>query len=169
MIYRAIEQTGDTIVEVLVAMAVLMMVLVGAYVTASRSLHSERDAQEHTEALTIAQEQVEDLHADYQQLNANLCFNPANPTESTDGYYCYENSSGQFDTSRLQTTSGLLPASAYWYEITVSHLYDETLVTVTNSGTGISTPVKSPTYEVTVSWPSLFGGTDNVQLYYRPE
>jgi Tfp pilus assembly protein PilV len=169
MIYRAIEQTGDTIIEVLVAMAVLMMVLVGAYVTANRSLNSERNAQEHTEALTIAQGQVEDLHADYQYLNANLCFNPSNPTTSTDGYYCYENSAGQFDTSRSETTIGLSPASAYWYEITVSYIYDRTLATVTNSSTGISTPVTSPTYEVTVSWPSLSGGTGNVQLYYRPE
>ncbi|HUD07760.1 MAG TPA: hypothetical protein VMQ52_01640 [Candidatus Saccharimonadales bacterium] len=168
MIYRAIEQTGDTIIEVLVAMGVLMMILVGAYVTANRSLHSERDGQEHTEALTIAQGQVEDLHAGY-QLNTNLCFNPSNPTTSTDGQYCYENSAGQFDTSSLKTTNGLLPASAYWYEITASHIYDITLATVTNDSTGLSTTVISPTYEVTVSWPSLSGGTDNVQLYYRPE
>lgn len=165
MIYRMTGQTGDTIVEVLVSMAVLMMVLVGAYVTANRSLHSERDAQEHTEALTIAQGQVEDLHAG-DQLGANLCFNPTDPTTSTDGQYCYENSRGNFDTSPSETTNGLLPASTYWYEITVIHTNDETLTA--GSASHIIT-IPSPNYKVTISWPSISGGTDNVQLYYRPE
>jgi type II secretory pathway pseudopilin PulG len=167
MIYRLAEQTGDTIVEVMVSIAVLTLVLVGAYITANRSLHSERDAQEHTQALTIAQGQIEDLHAGYQLGNADgttsLCFNPTNPTISTDGKYCFENSAGQFDTSPSDTTDGLLPVSNYWYAITDSHLYDITLFSSSPK------PITSPTYEVTVSWPSVFGGTGNVQLFYRPE
>ncbi|MGD0284500.1 MAG: hypothetical protein ABSB12_02820 [Candidatus Saccharimonadales bacterium] len=166
MKYRIVEQTGDTIIEVIVAVGVLMMVLVGSYITANRSLHSERDAQEHTQALTIAQGQIEDLHAGYQLDNpdgsVSLCFNPTDPTTSTDGNYCYENSAGQFDTSPSETTADLLPASTYWYEITDSHIYDISLTAGTTS-------VVSPTYEVTVNWPSLSGGTDTVQLFYRPE
>jgi type II secretory pathway pseudopilin PulG len=167
MINRVAKQSGDTIVEVMVAMVILMMVLVGAYVTANRSMNSERDAQEHAEALTIAQGQVEDLHAGYQLTDSgggsNLCFNSTNPALSTGGQNCYENSNGNF-CQALSDDSNCLPSSAYWYQIQDSQILPEiTLLSTTHP------PLMSPTYEVLVSWPNINGATDTVQLYYRPE
>ena len=56
-------QSGDTIVEVLISIAVLSLVLTAAFVTSNRSLQGVRDAQEHSEALSILQGQVETLLA----------------------------------------------------------------------------------------------------------
>lgn len=53
------NQFGDTIIEVLIAIAILSLVLMGAYSISSRSLASIRQAQEHTIALKFAESQVE--------------------------------------------------------------------------------------------------------------
>ncbi len=50
---------GDTIVEVLLAIAIVSAVLAGAYVTTNRSLRVGRDAQEASEALELAEGQIE--------------------------------------------------------------------------------------------------------------
>lgn len=50
---------GDTIVEVLLAIAIVSAVLAGAYVTTNRSLLIGRDAQEASEALELAEGQIE--------------------------------------------------------------------------------------------------------------
>ncbi|MCA9323505.1 prepilin-type N-terminal cleavage/methylation domain-containing protein, partial [Candidatus Saccharibacteria bacterium] len=59
------SQRGDTIVEVLLAMAVIGMVLGAAFGIANRSVAIGRSAQERTEALKIAESQVELLKTLY--------------------------------------------------------------------------------------------------------
>jgi type II secretory pathway pseudopilin PulG len=54
-------ERGDTIVEVLVSLAILSSALAISYATASRSLLQTRQAQEHSEALKIAENQMENL------------------------------------------------------------------------------------------------------------
>jgi len=54
---------GDTIVEVLIAIAVLSLVLGGAFVATNRSLQGTRDAQERINALKLAETQIEQLKA----------------------------------------------------------------------------------------------------------
>lgn len=58
---KYLHQKGDTIVEVLIAMAVLSLVLAGAYASARRSLNATIQANEHSTALKIAEEQQEKL------------------------------------------------------------------------------------------------------------
>lgn len=60
---RSTAQRGDTIVEVLVAIAVISLVLAGAYVTTNRSLQATRAAQERGHALKLAESQLEQLKA----------------------------------------------------------------------------------------------------------
>lgn len=60
---RQRKQAGDTIVEVMIAMAVATAVLGSAYTITSKSLTNTRMAQEHSEALKIAQAQVEQIRA----------------------------------------------------------------------------------------------------------
>jgi len=55
------NQTGDTIVEVLMAIVVVSVVLGAAYLSANQSLTSTRQSQERGEALQVAKEQVERL------------------------------------------------------------------------------------------------------------
>jgi Tfp pilus assembly protein PilV len=56
---KRLMQTGDTIVEVLLAMAVMSLILGGAYSIANRSLIGGRQAQERGEALKFTEAQVE--------------------------------------------------------------------------------------------------------------
>lgn len=58
-----LRNTGDTIVEVLIAIAIMGVVLAGAYASASRSLNANRRAQEHTEAMRVAEQQLELMKA----------------------------------------------------------------------------------------------------------
>ena len=54
---------GDTIVEVLIAIAVVSMVLGGAYATTNRSLQASRSAQEQGVAIKLVESQLEQLKA----------------------------------------------------------------------------------------------------------
>lgn len=53
------RQRGDTLVEVLIAIAVVSLILGGAYVTTNRSLQATRAAQERSTALKLAESQIE--------------------------------------------------------------------------------------------------------------
>jgi prepilin-type N-terminal cleavage/methylation domain-containing protein len=52
---------GDTIVEVLIAIAIISLALTGAYNSANRSIHQAQDSQERAEALKVTEQQVEIL------------------------------------------------------------------------------------------------------------
>lgn len=56
---KSLSTKGDTIVEVIMALAVISAVISGAYVTANRSLNNTRQAQERGEALKYVEGQLE--------------------------------------------------------------------------------------------------------------
>lgn len=56
-----LSQRGDTLVEVLIAMAVVSSVLGAAYVSANRSLQASRASQERGEAIRIIESQAEQV------------------------------------------------------------------------------------------------------------
>ena len=56
------RQRGDTIVEVLIALAVLSMAFAISYATANRALEDSQNAQEHSLALGYLDAQLEVLH-----------------------------------------------------------------------------------------------------------
>lgn len=60
---KALNQLGDTIVEVLLAMAILSAILTGGYVTANRAQNANQASQERAEALKQIETQVEGLRA----------------------------------------------------------------------------------------------------------
>lgn len=82
MIARRLNQRGDTIVEVLLALLVLGAVLAGAYVSSSSSLRGTRMAQERGEALKLIEGQLERIKS--------------NPSAfiSQPGYFCVDLASG---------------------------------------------------------------------------
>lgn len=55
------QERGDTIVEVLIAVAVVSLILGGAYVTTNRNLLAVRSAQERVNALKLAESQIEQI------------------------------------------------------------------------------------------------------------
>jgi type II secretory pathway pseudopilin PulG len=73
------KQRGDTIVEVIISIAVISSVLVGAFYLTNRSTRAVRDSEEHSQALQLLQGQVEQLRAiapdkKWGDLPANFCF-----------------------------------------------------------------------------------------------
>lgn len=58
---RKLNQRGDTLVEVLISIAIISLVLGGAYVTTNRSLWASRDAQERSIALKLTEAELEQL------------------------------------------------------------------------------------------------------------
>ncbi|HEX8762820.1 MAG TPA: type II secretion system protein [Candidatus Saccharimonadales bacterium] len=58
---KRLTERGDTVVEVLVSIAVVSLLLGGAFVTADRSFKGNRDAQERQSAVKLAEGQVEQL------------------------------------------------------------------------------------------------------------
>jgi type II secretory pathway pseudopilin PulG len=58
---RQLGQTGDTIIEVLIAIAIISSVLVGAYALTNRSTASTQDAQERSQAVQLVEGQIENL------------------------------------------------------------------------------------------------------------
>jgi len=54
-------ERGDTIVEVLIAVAVVALILAGAYVATNRSLLATRSSQERVSALKLAEAQIEQI------------------------------------------------------------------------------------------------------------
>lgn len=56
---QKLNQCGDTIVEVLVAIAVISLVMGGAFVMTNRSLQDSRSAQERVNATKLVESQIE--------------------------------------------------------------------------------------------------------------
>lgn len=60
---RPLKERGDTIVEVLIAVAVIGMTLGGAYVTTNRNMQTSRNTEERSAGLKVAEGQIEQLKA----------------------------------------------------------------------------------------------------------
>lgn len=58
---RPLNQRGDTIVEVLISIAVVSMILGGAFVLTNRSLQATRSAQERGNAMKVIEAQLESI------------------------------------------------------------------------------------------------------------
>jgi Tfp pilus assembly protein PilV len=76
-----LNQLGDTMVEVLIAMIIVAAILAGAFAASSRSQKSTQQAQEHTVASKIAESQLEQLNVE--SLSA------ASTIYSSAGPYCF--------------------------------------------------------------------------------
>jgi len=75
---KRLSATGDTIVEVLIAMAIVSLVLAGAFASTSQSLTQARQAQERGEAAQIARGQLE-IFKSYMKDNAAAVTSPSSP------------------------------------------------------------------------------------------
>lgn len=90
------NQRGDTIVEVIIAIAVISSVLAGAFYLTNHSTRAVRDAEEHAQALQLLQGQVEQLRAQapdnrWTDLPAHFCFSSSGaitPLASSTTYGC---------------------------------------------------------------------------------
>jgi prepilin-type N-terminal cleavage/methylation domain-containing protein len=116
-----LNQKGDTIVEVLIAMVILAFVLTGAYESSQYSLNTIRNAQNRITAIDIATNQIESLKSWASKgpvvptsnfymngITATALENNTPPT--TQGYFLYE-----FAAPVLQANSNYtFIVNVYW-------------------------------------------------------
>lgn len=140
------NQRGDTIVEVLIAMAVISSVLAGAFFVTNRSTNNVRDSEEHAQALQLLQGQVEQLRSDattagtiYASMPKFFCYSPARvrviASSSNDFTKCGDNLGG---------------SSGVTYQFLI-----------------ITGPQIPGLFTAQVQWPSINGTTNTEQLLYR--
>ena len=127
---RSTRQRGDTIVEVLVAIAVVSLVLTGAYVTTNHSLIDTRAAQERGDALKLAESQLEELrslaatnNAVFTQTSPFCLYNITTITPATSAN-CTVNAAGSptntqpaYHQSISEGSSNTFTVSLWWYNV----------------------------------------------------
>jgi Tfp pilus assembly protein PilV len=139
------SQKGDTIVEVLIAIAVITSVLGGAFVMTNRSLQNTRTAQERVNAVKLAESQVE-LLKDVVATNPDSIFGAGTPAS-----YCITSTG-----TVLSSTNASCKMDASGTATTAEPAYN---LAITRSGN---------TFTVNTSWTSIRGGGNNsVQMKYR--
>ncbi|MFA5004233.1 MAG: prepilin-type N-terminal cleavage/methylation domain-containing protein [Candidatus Saccharimonadales bacterium] len=137
------KQAGDTIVEVLIAIAIVSLVLAGAYAATNRNLLTTQDTLEHSQALQLVQAQLEFLRKNNIATGANNCF-------TTGGVPAVDNGVPGNDPC-IVTADGIMAAANVQPSFTL-HI----------------TGNMSTVYVVSAVWPGLNGANDNVTMYYRP-
>jgi len=146
---QKLTETGDTIVEVLISIAVVSLVLGGAYVTTNKSLQGTRDAEERGNAIKLSESQLELLKA--------MLSDPTNAAavdgKTTD--FCITQSGGAFALPAAGTTACRLDARGV-QKSTGEPAFN---VSVHKSGSDV--------YAIKTTWNSILKGVNNVQLTYR--
>jgi len=142
-----LNRRGDTIVEVLIAIAIVSLVLTAAYVISNKNTVAIQANQERIQAQHLVEAQIEALRAQGKLNTSGDCFNAAGV--EVGGAAC---------KGLTQAGSG----AAY-----------SALLVAPGSGLPAGTPcsaVSTASYLVCVYWSSLNGGTandSNVSMYYR--
>jgi type II secretory pathway pseudopilin PulG len=130
---------GDTIVEVMIVLAILGMALGISYATASASLNATQQAQEATQATSLLQSQIEDLRS----LSA-----VQDPDQSHDIY----NTSDFCMSGGSQPTVEMTTASCVHGIYTIAIAYDKT----------------TDIFSAKATWNDLGGpDLDTATLFYR--
>lgn len=143
--HLSIKSRGDTMVEVLIAIAVVALVLGGAYVTTNRSLQATRAAEERAVALKLAESQIE-------RVKGLLAADPGSVTGATSPFCVSSASNLPVPASDADCAVGANgdPSSAE----PVYHL-------------SIAKPTAND-FVLTVQWFNVSGqGQDSLQLRYR--
>lgn len=147
---------GDTIVEVMVVLAILGLALGVAYATANNSLLDVRQAEEHATATELAQSQIEELRT---------LLAPGLPTNVfVTGPYCLVPSASPSIYVIAPTPPIVWPGSTYPNGCQVG-TYPYT-INVSDLTAGNSTV--PPNFQILIQWPDVRGqGTDSVTLNYQ--
>lgn len=152
-------QAGDTIVEVIIAVAIISSILAGAFVVTNRSTRAVRDSEEHAQALQALQGQVELLRYAASQPGALTTPKLANLTTP----FCLDGAGIAHSPASTQSQCSLnsqgQPCSAggLCYKVEIS-----SAAAVPNVGS-------TTTFNLKATWPTLGGGTGDVYLSYNVE
>jgi prepilin-type N-terminal cleavage/methylation domain-containing protein len=141
------RERGDTIVEVLIVIAVVSLILGGAYVTTNRSLQATRSAQERSIALKLAETQLERLKG-LVETSPTLIFGATAPTT-----FCISNTSAVINAATTPASCAFDSAGA---------------VAATEPRFNIAIERVGNQFNLTETWFSVNGRTtDKLQMKYR--
>jgi Tfp pilus assembly protein PilV len=112
------NEAGDTIVEVLIAIAIVSLTLTAAYTTSSRNSQTLQDSQEHSQALQLVQGQLELLRAYLSNPTntfvSNECLTTSGSTV-TETTTCIDSSAAQYKLNiSAPDTNGVYTIKADW-------------------------------------------------------
>jgi prepilin-type N-terminal cleavage/methylation domain-containing protein len=173
------SQAGDTIVEVIIVLAILGLAISISYATASRSLLNTRQAQETAEASEYVQSQIEGIHALAADTNADTnssgqIITPGGIVKQANAF-CIINPNPQ--DPAVQIDSDPLPTDATptcYPNSTIYHVVIYSCDRITTANNAIcqtqsgNTVTGSDTYIVRANWPDVLGqGDDYVTQVYR--
>lgn len=159
LIRKKLTAAGDTIVEVIIVLAVLGLALGISYATANRSLIGVRQAQENSQATALLQAQVEKLRALACTTGIGNCSNASGANIYQPGgiKFCVTGTSGNYLV--IQSSNAAYAADCQNQD----SLYDIAIVYVPNSNVP-----QGGSFTLTATWPDIAGqGTDTVTLSYR--
>jgi type II secretory pathway pseudopilin PulG len=142
---KSLTERGDTIVEVLICIAVISLILAGAFVLTNHSLQGTRAAQERLNGIKLVESQLEQIK-NLAGSNASAIFGGTVPAS-----FCV-NSSSQVKASSDASCSQVGPDGT---PATKQPLFS---VSVSRSGN---------TFTVKSIWDSVTGGKDNVEMKYN--
>jgi prepilin-type N-terminal cleavage/methylation domain-containing protein len=147
---RARGQAGDTIIEVMIVLAVLGMAIGISYSTANRSLLNARQAQEASLATEIVQAQTESLKA----------LASGNDIYTTTPAFCITNSGSALTVSPLTAAQASAPLGASFPASCQMGEDNRYSIVITQPSAG--------TFSVKAYWDDIEGqGTDTATLNYR--
>ena len=163
------NQTGDTIVEVLICMVLIAFILTGAFITSNNSFLAIKSAQQRITALGIAQGQIEALRA---QAGS---FTSGSPYIASSSPFCFLN-----DGSGTINGTSINPDNTVASTCTSDNIYHYAVICTGKSLLSQQNPSNTnPTYnfEIIVTWVGVSandrntGTSDNARLsmYYRTE
>lgn len=151
---------GDTIVEVIIAIAVVSLVLVGGFTTVNRSSTAVRDSEEHAEALTLLEGQVEAVRA----LGTD-----ATSAVYTTPIFCVNTTSGAvqaFTIATIPPLSSDISNNFSRYPPDCNGTNNPNLSDLYNIMAHYDQ--SSNTFEFLTRWDRLGGGGDEVSIFYKP-
>jgi type II secretory pathway pseudopilin PulG len=188
---------GDTIVEVLMSIAIVGAVIAGAYALASRSLAEGVSASEHSQAIKLAESQIEALKSRQRDAATRRdiwtqYFAPANPinpaTINNLSNFCLDTtatdmlSAGVAAANWLPQYNGNRPSGLFTSDNmqattpTQNDTYNVVCTDTKNIATAkffintqlLPNTATTPSYIVTVKWTPAGGGpVSKTQIYYR--
>ncbi len=145
------SSSGDTIVEVLIVLAVLGLAIGIAYATANRSLINSRQAQENSIATTFVQGQMEGLRVLSPSATSGIY---------TGTVFCLQLNSGNYSVSPSACRLPFDPASS----LNVYYCGGQ----ATGFAGGICAGLTDDTFVTQAQWTDAAGqGTDSVTQVYR--
>ncbi|HSW79190.1 MAG TPA: prepilin-type N-terminal cleavage/methylation domain-containing protein [Candidatus Saccharimonadales bacterium] len=150
---KLLGQTGDTLVEVLISLAIISTVLGGAFVVTRNSKLGVRNSQEHTIAIKLIENQIEQMRSDASNggalftVGATFCMYNELPALPGSGN-CNVDSSGTPVPASTQPSYALR-------------------VTDCNTAGCPDYIAGSHLFSVTVKWAQINGGTAQETMAYR--